>query len=151
MITMMNDNSVFVFQETPESPVRFAVKPPGVPYEVFRSSFPTKLFSEKICTREELPNPIFSGALKFDPTRTKVSVDCVKAVEIKLWQFRKLRAPKLEALDVELIRSMEDTSKTGKVVTAEIIAKKKTLRDVTKVELPSDHQELASFIPEILK
>jgi hypothetical protein len=72
------------------------------------------------------------------------------ADELKRKQFRVLRKPLLEKLDLEFMRSLEDGN-TAQV--AEITAKKKTLRDVTLIDLsPYDTPEkLNAFIPEVLR
>lgn len=72
------------------------------------------------------------------------------ADELKRKQFRVLRKPLLEKLDVQFMRSLEEGN-TAQL--AEIAASKKTLRDVTLIDLsPYDTPEtLNAFIPEVLK
>ena len=81
-----------------------------------------------------------------DPTET-VDIDITKANEIKKDQFRVLRKPKLETLDAEYMKALEQNDTTRQ---AEIVTEKQVLRDVTAVVLPTDLTELKNFVPEIL-
>jgi hypothetical protein len=70
--------------------------------------------------------------------------------EIKRGVFRALRKPLLEKLDVQFMRALED----GDTATiAAIAAKKKTLRDVTLIDLSQydTPETLNAFTPEVLK
>ena len=72
------------------------------------------------------------------------------ADELKRKQFRALRKPLLEKLDVEFIRALESGDT---VLVASIAAQKKTLRDVTLTDL-SEHltpESLKAFVPDSLK
>jgi len=69
-----------------------------------------------------------------------------KSKEIKKEQFRQYRKPLLEALDLEFMKALENG-----LDTQPITAKKQELRDVTKISLPNNIEELKGFIPEILK
>lgn len=80
-----------------------------------------------------------------------VAVDMPKAREIKREQLRSLRAPKLEALDVEFMRAVETDDKAKQ---DEVRAQKQALRDVTNnnaIEDASTPVELKAFLPDILK
>lgn len=72
------------------------------------------------------------------------------ADELKRKQFRALRKPLLEKLDVEFMRSLEEGN-TAQV--AEITTKKKALRDVTLIDLSEydTPEKLNAFTPEVLK
>jgi len=80
-----------------------------------------------------------------------ITVNMTKALEIKKDMIRAERQPKLEALDVEFMRAVEqgDTAKQ-----AEISAKKQALRDATddpilsKAKTP---EELKKATPAALK
>ena len=76
----------------------------------------------------------------------RINIDKAKA--IKLDQFRAERAPKLAALDVAFVRSLEqgDTAEQSRIA-----ADKQALRDVTKQPLPDDVASLKDFKPDILK
>lgn len=76
--------------------------------------------------------------------------DAAIARELKKEQFRELRKPLLEKLDVAFMRSLEDGD-TAQV--AEIGAKKKALRDVTLIDMSQydTPEKLNAFIPEVLK
>ncbi len=77
-----------------------------------------------------------------------VGVDIVKAQDIQKDALRELRKPKLEALDVEFMKSIE----LGKSADTEAIIQQKTyLRDITSLEMPTDLEALKNFIPEGLK
>lgn len=72
------------------------------------------------------------------------------ADELKRKQFRTLRKPLLEKLDVEFIRALESGDT---VLVASIADKKKELRDVTLIDL-SQHatpESLHAFVPNSLK
>ena len=75
----------------------------------------------------------------------RINID--KAKEIKRDQFRVLRKPLLESLDVAFVRALEVGDAAAQ---ASIAAEKQALRDVTKVPLPDDVEALKAFIPEIL-
>ena len=73
-----------------------------------------------------------------------------KAIEIKKEQFRNLRKPLLEKLDVEFMRALEN----GDTSSIPIITQKKSdLRDITSVDFSSydTPQKLHEFIPDLLK
>jgi hypothetical protein len=73
-----------------------------------------------------------------------------KAIEIKKEQFRNLRKPLLEKLDVEFMRALEN----GDTSSIPIITQKKSeLRDITSVDFNSydTPQKLHEFIPDLLK
>jgi hypothetical protein len=74
-------------------------------------------------------------------------VNIGKAKEIHLDKFRSARSPKLAALDVAFMRAVEQGDATKQ---AEIAAEKQTLRDVTKIELPSDLPSLKEVWPSTL-
>lgn len=79
-----------------------------------------------------------------------ITLDRAAAEELKRSQFRALRKPLLEKLDVKFMRALEE----GDTVTvAAVGASKKVLRDVTLIDLsPYDTPEtLNAFIPEVLK
>ena len=79
-----------------------------------------------------------------------ITLDRAAAEELKRSQFRALRKPLLEKLDVQFMRSLEEGN-TAQV--AEITTKKKTLRDVTLIDLSQydTPETLNAFIPEVLK
>lgn len=64
-----------------------------------------------------------------DVTReAKVDIDLKKAKEIKLKELREKRQPRLEVLDKEMLKALEDGDDAKK---AEIKAAKQALRDIT--------------------
>lgn len=76
-----------------------------------------------------------------------ISINIDKAKGIKRDQFRAARKPLLEALDVAFVRALEQGDTEAQ---ASIAAQKQALRDVTKVALPSDLDELKAFVPPAL-
>lgn len=92
---------------------------------------------------------LFFEAWRLTPSG-KVIWNKAAADEIKRKQFRLLRKSLLEKLDVEFMRSLEEGN-TAQV--AEITTKKKTLRDVTLIDLSQydTPETLNAFIPEVLK
>lgn len=80
----------------------------------------------------------------------QIYFDRDKAIEIKKEQFRILRKPLLEKLDVEFMRALEN----GDTASIPIITQKKSaLRDITSVDFSSydTPQKLHEFIPDLLK
>ena len=80
----------------------------------------------------------------------EIYFDRDKAIEIKKEQFRFLRKPLLEKLDVECMRALEN----GDTSSISIITQKKfELRDITSVDFNSHDtpQKLHEFIPDLLK
>jgi hypothetical protein len=72
------------------------------------------------------------------------------AEELKKEQFRNLRKPLLEKLDVQFMRALE----VGDTSTIQIVTQKKSeLRDITSVDFSSydTPQKLHEFIPDLLK
>lgn len=76
-----------------------------------------------------------------------IIINIDKAKGIKREQFRAVRKPMLEALDVAFVRALEQGDTAAQ---ASIAAQKQALRDVTKVELPDDVEALKAFVPEAL-
>lgn len=89
----------------------------------------------------------FFDAYEYHATEGAV-VNMSKANDIKRNQFRAARKPLLEKLDVEYMKATEagDTAKQ-KTITAQ----KQALRDLPAVQLPSDIDSLAKFLPAALK
>lgn len=77
-----------------------------------------------------------------------IKINMAKAREIHRAKMREARAPLLSALDVQFQRALEANAST-----AEIVAKKQALRDVTSdpaIELAQTTEELKSIWPNIL-
>lgn len=70
-----------------------------------------------------------------------------KAKAIHLNKFREARLPKLQALDVQFMKAVEQTDTEKQ---AEIALKKQALRDVTLTELPNTLTEIKEVWPSIL-
>lgn len=76
---------------------------------------------------------------------TGLVVDIEKAKDIQRDHWRRLRAPKLAALDEAFMRALEEGQST-----TEIVAAKNALRDVTETELSGSLEEIKAYIPTIL-
>ena len=79
----------------------------------------------------------------------QIRVDRSAAEDLKRNQFRALRKPLLEELDVKFMRAMED----GDTATInEVRAAKQVLRDVTLIDLTqyATPQTLSAFVPKVL-
>jgi hypothetical protein len=76
---------------------------------------------------------------------TGIVVDIEKAKDIQRDHWRRLRTPKLEALDLDFMRALE----AGESLVA-IAAAKTALRDVTETELSGTLEEIKANIPAIL-
>ena len=86
-----------------------------------------------------------------DALRLDLTTDMVKAREIHRENLRRLRQPKLEALDVEYQRADEQGDTALK---AKIAVKKQALRDVTadpEIETATTPDELKAVMPAALK
>lgn len=79
-----------------------------------------------------------------------ITLDRAAAEELKRSQFRALRKPLLEKLDVEFMRALESGDS---VLLASISTKKKELRDVTLIDMSmyDTPKTLNEFLPDSLK
>jgi hypothetical protein len=93
---------------------------------------------------EGLDDDYFDGFIYEDG---EAVADIERCKGIHLDKFRSARTPKLQALDVQFMKAVEqaDTEKQ-----AEIAAMKQALRDVTLTELPNTLPEIKEVWPEIL-
>lgn len=123
------------------------VHPSGrIPIEEVAAKDVPEGVSFTIIDADSLPDRYFREAWRFDgPTGVKVNMNAAKDVQRNRW--RRLRAPKLAALDVDFMQALEETGTAKK---NEIKAKKQALRDVTLTELPDDLEAIKNTIPEIL-
>ena len=80
----------------------------------------------------------------------QIYFDRDKAIEIKKQQFRNLRKPLLEKLDVDFMKSLENGNTS---LTHETISKKQILRDITKIDMSQYNtpESLYNYIPDVLK
>jgi len=76
-----------------------------------------------------------------------LTIDIELAKEVQRNRWRRLRAPKLEALDLAYLRAIEAGDSA---LQAEIAATKAALRDVTDTELPNDIEGIRDTVPSIL-
>lgn len=107
---------------------------------VIERSVPSDAVGVRIVEHTEIPSDrYFRNAWK--DTGSALTVDMPKAREVHRDRLRQIRKPKLEALDVEALRSLTNATKL-----AEIEAKKQALRDATAYA-PID----AATTPEALK
>lgn len=95
---------------------------------------------------EDLPDRYFRDAWEFDPAKgAKINIEKAKEVQRNLW--RKMREPKLAALDIEFMQAVEEASPAKRNT---IRDKKIALRDVTLTELTDDPEAIKNTIPKIL-
>lgn len=89
-------------------------------------------------------------AWKLNDQTGETYFDNTTAKEIKKKQFRYLRKPLLEQLDVEFMRALENGDSN---LLNEIAARKKVLRDITKIDMSQydTPEKLHVFIPDELK
>ena len=76
-----------------------------------------------------------------------LTIDVELAKEVQRNRWRKLRAPKLEALDLAYLRALEAGDSA---LQADIAATKAALRDVTDTALPNDIDGIRNLVPSIL-
>lgn len=74
-----------------------------------------------------------------------INIEAAKEIQRNVW--RKMREPKLEALDLAFIRAIEAGDAE---LQADISAQKAALRDVTETVLPNDLDGIRNTIPTIL-
>jgi len=95
---------------------------------------------------EDLPEDrYFRDAWKLEAGVLVIDIEGAKEVQRNVW--RKLRTPKLEALDLAFLRALEAGDTAAQ---ADITAQKTALRDVTETALPNDLDGIRNTIPEIL-
>jgi hypothetical protein len=95
---------------------------------------------------EDLPEDrYFRDAWKLEAGQLAIDIEGAKEIQRNVW--RKLRAPKLESLDLAFIRALEAGDA---VAQADIAAQKTALRDVTETALPNDLEGIRNTVPQIL-
>lgn len=102
--------------------------------------------SRAITTADNLPDRYFRDAWEYDgPQAVKVNVEKAKEVQRNVW--RKMREPKLKALDLEVMKAVErgDAKRRSKLADD-----KQALRDVTETPLPDDLDGIRNTVPDIL-
>jgi len=105
--------------------------PAGVPYKIVDSL--------------DLDNDYFNAYDFSEESGAEVNIE--KAKQLHLDKFREARKPILSKLDVDYMRAVEQGDSAKQ---AEIAAEKQSLRDVTKVALPSEIPSLKEVWPDIL-
>jgi len=93
---------------------------------------------------EGVDNDYFNGFVYEDGAAV---ADIAACKSIHLDKFRAARAPKLQKLDVDYMKAVEQADATKQ---AEIAAQKQALRDVTLTPLPDTLPEIKEVWPEIL-
>jgi hypothetical protein len=103
--------------------------------------------SRAVIDRDQLPaDRYFRDAWEYDgPRGVKVNVEKAKEVQRNVW--RRMRQPKLEALDLEVMKAVERGDAKRR---REVSDQKQALRDVTTEPLPDDLDGIRATIPEIL-
>lgn len=115
----------------------------------FHQDIKDQIVSHREITDDKIPQDrTFRDAWTDDLPTDSIDVDVNKAKELHKVKLRALRKPLLEALDVDYQKADEAGDLTKK---SQIASKKQALRDVTKVALPDDLEDLKDFIPDILK
>jgi hypothetical protein len=77
-----------------------------------------------------------------------IAVDITAAQEIQKDQWRGMRTPLLQQLDIEYMKAIE----SGNAQQQELIAQKKQLlRDVTQTAMPHNLEEIKQCVPSILQ
>jgi hypothetical protein len=102
--------------------------------------------AHKIIDASELPaDRYFRRAWKFADSGVQVDIETAKEVQRDKW--RAMRAPKLAALDTDVMKAVERGDAKRRNALAD---QKQALRDVTETELPNDLDAIRNTIPEIL-
>jgi hypothetical protein len=116
---------------------------PGIPNETLVQAVPV---AANYITADisELPEDrYFRDAWRLVDGQLVVDIEAAKEVQRDEW--RRLRKPKLDALDLDFMRALE----AGESLVA-IAAAKTALRDVTETELSGTLEEIKANIPAIL-
>lgn len=115
----------------------------------WQESAPGEYVSHREMPDDAIPTDrTFRAAWKDKTKKAVIDVDMDECKAIWRDKMRSARAPKLAALDIDSVRATED----GKP-TADIIAAKKLLRDVTKapeIDAATTPEELKAVWPEVL-
>jgi hypothetical protein len=135
IIYQNSEGGVSVIIPTGEVPIEDVIAkdvPAGVEYSVVDEN--------------DLPSDrYFREAWRATDGGVEIDIEAAKGIQRDKW--REARAPKFAALDVELIRAMEQEDT---VQLSAIAAKKQELRDVTATPLPDDVDGIKETWPEIL-
>lgn len=108
-----------------------------------KTDVPADALNVRIVDESEIPQDrTFRAAWR--PGAVGVEIDMVSARAIQRDRLRRMRKPKLEALDVELMRAVERSAPASEI--SVIAARKQALRDVT-----ADPAIEAAQTPEALK
>ena len=94
---------------------------------------------------QQLPMKFFH-AFYWDEVQGGPSIDIEKAKEIKKNEFRYLRNPLLEKLDILFMKSIEVDDLELK---QQVVAAKESLRNITLQEMPDDYNILLNYIPQV--
>ena len=130
----------------PDGGVAIVVPAPGVSLEeVIQKDIPSDAQIYTITSNQLPGDKEFRNC--WEIVSGTVSVNIEQAKEVWKDKWREARKPKLEQLDVEFMRALEqgDTAKQEQVT-----EQKQALRDVTDTPLPDTVEGIKSVWPEIL-
>lgn len=95
---------------------------------------------------EDLPEDrYFRDAWELVGGELSINIEAAKEIQRNLW--RKMREPKLKALDLAFMRALEANDEEEQFAVG---LAKTQLRDVTNTELPNDLEGIRNTIPSIL-
>ena len=139
-------SKIIIYQDTDGSTC--VVHPaPGIALKtVIATSVPDGAEYEVLEDAQLPQDRYFRDAWKLENGEVAIDIEAAKEVQRNVW--RKLRAPKLGALDMELMRAIENGMSTSK--RNEIAERKQALRDITTTPLPDDLEAIRTTIPEPL-
>ncbi len=136
-------NDVIIYQDTDGLAVIHPAE--GITMEQLVATVPAGA-SYIALPADQLPEDrYFRDAWKLEDGELVIDVEAAKEIQRDVW--RKMRKPKLDALDLEFMRAIEQADSVRQ---AEITAEKNALRDVTETELPNDLAAIKTTIPTIL-
>mgnify|MGYP001567168287 CR=1 FL=1 len=146
---LRSDGGVSLGEMSPEADIAVCAhqweeaNPPGDPTNPMSG---LKIVAHELITESELAHERhFRNARKPDGTH-----DMTKCRAIHKDNLRRLRAPKLAALDIDYDKADEDGNQ---VLKAQIAAKKKALRNVTadpRIAAATTPEQLKAVIPDVL-
>jgi hypothetical protein len=138
-------NQIIIYTDT-DGAICIVHPAPGYALETVIASAVPPGTAHHIIDADQLPQDrYFREAWKLEDGALVIDIDKAKDVQRNVW--RKLRSPKLTALDLAFMRALEAGNA---VAQSEITAQKTALRDVTLTELPNDPEGIRETMPSIL-
>ena len=99
----------------------------------------------KIYKEKDAKSNYFQSSFEWDYIKNDIKINIEKAKEIKRDEYRLMRTPILELLDIKYIRALEVNDQVN---LQKVVELKEKLRNITTIELPNTEEELLYFYPD---